>query len=119
MMNPEPPATCLRSSGVPRRGPKKNSKGAPRPKGEKWFWVLMISVEVIDTTEFRASSAMSAKDGTARFFPATGAAAAVAAGAGAAALSARLGGVRWRDPASTIPKAAAPTAKQSSQKRLF
>src|SRR5262249_16780665 len=97
-------------------GPKKNSNGSLWPKGE--LWVLTISVDVIETTEFKTSSAISANEGTAWTFAAGGAGVAAGAGAGAA-LSARLAGVKWRGAARIIPNPLGTTAKQSSEKRLF
>src|ERR1700674_678310 len=73
MMNPDPPWTSLCSSSSPprcwlRRGPKKNSKGSPSPPWPnglpRRLAPLTMSVEVMETTEGIASSAMSAKDGT-------------------------------------------------------
>src|SRR5512143_736567 len=103
MMKPEPPATCLRSSGVRGRGPKKNSKGSPW-KGElRPDESLTISVDTIETTEGRAPLAMAANEG---IVPA-------AADTDGGSFLAATRGVRWSVPVSTAPAttAAAATAR--------
>src|SRR6266542_7132332 len=97
MTNPEPPATCLCSSGERGcGGPKKKQKGSPSPKGDILPPPLTISVEVIETTEGSAPCAMSANDGIVSVGPAG------AAGTASRFVAARRGDI------SSVPVRTAP-----------
>src|SRR6478672_11990704 len=122
MTKPVPPCTSLCSSSSPprgwlRRGPKKNSNGSlppsPPPNGLCWRRPapLTMSVDVIETTDGIASSAMSANEGRLRL--------AVRTRPAVASRWASERGVTLTDPATTIPNTTAAAIKTEKDKALL